>query len=196
MKPGHVSKVDYARHRGCAPSAVTRAIKEGRISVLPDGSINPRIADVEWAENSRARADSQRHPPATPPAAAAAAATPPAAAQPAPADAPGAPPPPPAEGGYADHRARREKAEAEEAELRVARLAGRLLDKSAVEPAVFDVVRAMRDRVMNVPARAAPEVIGLVEVRQVQLLLEEHLRKAFGAVEEQVLDSLRARAGT
>lgn len=190
MKPGHVSKVDYARHRGCAPSAVTRAIKEGRISVMPDGSINPRIADVEWAENSRARADSQRHAP--PPSAAS---TPTVPSAPAEATAATAPVPP-AEGGYADHRARREKAEAEEAELRVARLAGRLLDKSAVEPAVFDVVRAMRDRVMNVPARAAPEIIGIVEVRQVQLLLEEHLRKAFGAVEEQVLDSLRARAGT
>jgi hypothetical protein len=44
---------EYARHRGMAHSSVIQAIEEGRISKLPDGSIDPTAADRQWAENTK-----------------------------------------------------------------------------------------------------------------------------------------------
>jgi hypothetical protein len=42
----------YARMRGCAKSAVEKAIKTKRITPLPDGTIDPERANVEWAKNT------------------------------------------------------------------------------------------------------------------------------------------------
>src|ERR1039458_9950806 len=42
----------YARHRGCALSAVQKAIKSGRISVQPDGKIDSAQADLQWQRNT------------------------------------------------------------------------------------------------------------------------------------------------
>ena len=50
MKP--ISQREYARQRGVRHSAVQRAISEGRITTLPDGKIDPELADRQWAENT------------------------------------------------------------------------------------------------------------------------------------------------
>ena len=42
----------YAQHRGVHHRAVQNAIKEGRISQLSDGSIDPATADKEWNANT------------------------------------------------------------------------------------------------------------------------------------------------
>ena len=39
----------YARHRGVSHVAVKKAIDTGRISTLPDGTIDPNAADAQWA---------------------------------------------------------------------------------------------------------------------------------------------------
>ena len=54
-----LTKSAYARHRGCDEKAVRKAIAEGRISTI-DGKIDPEVADIQWARNTRARADSRR----------------------------------------------------------------------------------------------------------------------------------------
>lgn len=57
-----VTQKEYAVLRGCAPSAVTRAVKEGRITlVLIAGKkmVDVALADRQWAQNSRARGDSR-----------------------------------------------------------------------------------------------------------------------------------------
>lgn len=43
-----ISRRAYARHRGCVESAVRKAIKAGRITLEPDGTIDPERADAEW----------------------------------------------------------------------------------------------------------------------------------------------------
>lgn len=53
--PRSVSQADYARHRGCSPTAVRKAIKDGRIEPLPDGRIDPITADEQWERNTRRR---------------------------------------------------------------------------------------------------------------------------------------------
>lgn len=45
----------YARLRGVNHSAVQKAIQAGRITLNPDGSIDPEKADREWARNSMPR---------------------------------------------------------------------------------------------------------------------------------------------
>ena len=42
----------YARHRGVSHVAVKKAIDTGRISQLPDGTIDPVVADAQWAANT------------------------------------------------------------------------------------------------------------------------------------------------
>ena len=44
----------YAQHRGVSHTAVAKAIKAGRISKEPDGSIDPAKADAQWARNTLA----------------------------------------------------------------------------------------------------------------------------------------------
>jgi hypothetical protein len=183
-----ITQAEYARRRGCAKSAVAKAVAEKRISLI-DGKIDPEVADIQWERNTRARADSR-------PSAATNAVAPAQAPIPA-ADAPAAPDsldrPAAATVTYADARAKREQAEAETAQLRAAKEAGRLVERDRVERAVFEAFRAMRDRVMQVPGSCAPLVIGLVEVREVEQLFADELRKALGGFEASAIDTMKAR---
>lgn len=43
-----ISLREYARRRGVSHTAVGKAIKDGRISVEADGSIDPVKADLQW----------------------------------------------------------------------------------------------------------------------------------------------------
>ena len=42
----------YARHRGVSHVAVLKAIETGRITTLPDGTLDPETADAQWAQNT------------------------------------------------------------------------------------------------------------------------------------------------
>src|SRR3954471_10646635 len=52
-----MSFAQYARHRGVSKAAVTYAIRDGRISVVTDGSgkryIESDVADREWTQNTQ-----------------------------------------------------------------------------------------------------------------------------------------------
>ena len=43
-----VSRRSYAAQRGVSEAAVRKAIATGRITTLPDGTIDPAQADSEW----------------------------------------------------------------------------------------------------------------------------------------------------
>jgi len=208
--PALLTQAAYAGSRkarglsGGTREAVRQAVEAGRISAIgPDKLIDPRVADVQWEQNSRKRAVAVNVPaqaaPVAPPAApdgpamtlfvpgegvdvASGAATPPGPDLPA-----------PEPGGYADSRARRERADAEQAEMKAARMAGSLVDRAAVELAVSDAFAALRDRVMAVPRRSAPAVVGLSDVRAVEARMEADLRGAFEAYEAQMRANIAAR---
>jgi hypothetical protein len=100
----------------------------------------------------------------------------------APTQAPAAPsdqPPPPAAPTAADHDLRRKKADADTAELEAARKAGKLMAVEPAERAVFDAFRELRDAAFAAMRSAAPQVVGLTEVREVQHHLEDALRGAY-----------------
>lgn len=170
-----LTKSAYARHRGCDEKAVRKAIQDGRISTI-DGKIDPEVADIQWAKNTRARADSKRTAPQEP-LAGMDAATAPAGPASGPAGSP----------DYSDNRARREKAEADMAERANLREAGQVLDRQQVERAVFDIVHSLRDAVMAVGQRAAAKCIGLADARDIERAITEECRQALAAFEQRAL---------
>lgn len=162
-----ISQAQYAKRRGCAKNAVSVALSEGRIRLI-EGKIDPAVADRDWTANTRARADSR-------PASSKAAGL--AATAPAPAEPPQEPPTGPVT--YADARARREAAEATKSELELQKYAGRLVERAKVEAAVFEMFRILRDKVMAKPSICARKVIGMVELREIELAMTDELRSAF-----------------
>lgn len=179
-----MSKAAYARHRGCDEKAVRKAIAEGRISLI-DGKIDPEVADIQWAKNTRARADSKR----TGGGAATDAGSPlldGEGAASGPESAPGAPASP----GYADYRAMREKADAEMAVRANLKDAGLLVERADVKRGIFDVVRAFRDSVMVIGQRAAPRCIGLADSREIEHVVVDETRKALEGFEARMAEIL------
>ena len=160
---------EYARHRGCDEKAVRKAIAESRITRLSEDRrcIDPQVADIQWAKNTRARGDSTTK-----------AAEP---GRPAGSTAPQAPDAP--DDSYMGHRARREKAEADRAEVLAQREQGLVLLREPSERAVFDAFRNLRDDAFQAMRDAAPKVRGLNEAREIAVILEEQLRHAFDAFE-------------
>lgn len=150
-----LSKSAYARHRGCSEGAVRKALRDGRIRPLPDGTIDPVEADAMWAANTAG------HPTPTTTAARDKRTEPPAK----PAD-------------YNEARARKEQANAELAELKVAELRGDLVRRDAVAKALFESARAVRDRLLSLPQRLAPVVLAETDQRSVEILLGDEIRRA------------------
>ena len=186
-----MSKAAYARHRGCDEKAVRKAIAEWRISTI-DGKIDPEVADIQWAKNTRARADSKR----SGGGAAIDAGSPLLDAE-TPASGPDSAPGAPASPGYADYRAMREKADAEMAVRANLKDAGLLVERAHVQRGTFDVVRAFRDSVMVIGQRAAPRCIGLADSREIEHVIVEETRKALEGFEARMAALLPPKeAGT
>ena len=176
---------EYARHRGCAPSAVVKAINEERITVILDEKgrrcVDPEVADIQWAKNTRARADSVR---AVAPNADAqgdgagdagkALEGPESAGQ-------GA-----AKSAYSDFRAQTEAETLRKIRRENALAEGQLVERRKVDRAVFDAFRALRDAAMAVPQRAAPKCIGLADPRDIERVIDEEQRRAFADWEAQM----------
>lgn len=182
---------EYARHRGCDEKAVRKAIKENRITAIPDekgrNRIDPAVADIQWAQNTRARADSTRGTGAAQPqvqgelqAAVGGDLGPDAA---------------PVGDDYQSLRVRRERAAVEREERENAKEAGLLVERAAVERAVFDMYRALRDAIMASGPRAAPKLIGVADARDIERVIADEQRKAFDGWEARMLERLQSRGG-
>ena len=180
----------YARHRGCDEKAVRKAIDENRITAIQnaDGKrrIDPAVADIQWAQNTRARADSGRTGAANG-----------AGDGTGQEGAPGAEAVPSAQAtpGYSEYRA----LEAQE-DLRAKRrnnlqAEGQLTEVPKARQAVFDAFRALRDKCFNVGPRAAPRCIGLGDARDIEHVITEEIRQAFAGWEEQMNRRLPAPEG-
>ena len=160
----------YARHRGVSHVAVKKAIDTGRITPLPDGTIDPVAADAQWAVNTtptrRSVAAEIRE---TPQPAAASRAIPQASAS-----ASTRPqrevvePQTPAlsSGGTSLLQARtvNEVVKARTNKVRLARLKGELVDRSQAVAHVFKLARAERDAWLNWPARISSQMAACLGV--------------------------------
>ena len=173
-----ITQAEYARRRGVAKSAVAKAVAEGRITLI-NGKVDPAVADIQWAQNTRTRADSGRATTGNTGEGVLPLSDTPAA--------PSGPDSGPAAPGYADYRALREKAEAEMAQRANAKDAGLLVERTRVERGMFDVVRALRDSVMAIGQRAAPRCIGLADARDIEHAITDETRKALEGFEARML---------
>lgn len=163
-----LTQAAYARHRQCSKAAVSKAVAENRISLI-DGKIDPAVADVQWAKNTRARVGAGR-PPSSPmaqPGQLAGAAT-----------ANAGDPIPPGGDDYWKSRARREAAEADLAEMNLAAKRSELIQVRAVELVWSAAMVAVRDHLLQVSARLAPLIASETNIERVHNLLELEHHKA------------------
>ena len=139
----------YAKHRGVSDAAVRRAIDGKRITLLPDGQIDPEIADKEWDENTDKRF------------------------QPKPA---ASPVPEPSTGiSLQKSRANKELFEALLKKLEYEEKSGKLVDRAKVEMEAFAAARVARDRLLLIPDRVAPIIIGETDMFEIKRVLREEI---------------------
>ncbi len=177
----------YARHRGVSHVAVKKAIDTGRISQLPDGTIDPVGADAQWAANTtptrRAVADSEARIATDKPSAQISAPVreiPQAVSRPQ-RETPDPPTPALSSGGTSLLQARtvNEVVKAQTNKVRLAQLKGELVDRAQAVAHVFKLARAERDAWLNWPARISAQMAaGLgVEPHTLHVALDAAVRE-------------------
>lgn len=164
----------YARRRGVSHVAVLRAIKQGRVPVEPDGTIDPAKADASWERSTDPGRTRTKPKPAAeklrPVGEAALGSVRETLRE------QGLP-----SGGnvtFVQARTAHEIAKAHLARLRLQRMKGELVDRARATALVFRLAREERDSWLNWPARIAALMaadLG-VEAHAVQKLIETHVR--------------------
>lgn len=174
-----ITKTAYARLRGCDEKAVRKAVNEGRISLI-DGKIDPAVADIQWARNTRARAsqsspgtsggsggsDGQLDMDPT-------GDTPPGSG---PVDTSAQNRSAPNDPGYMQFRSRREEADAQIAEMNAAKMRGTMLMRQDVDRALFEIGREIRDRLTACARRIASEVASIQTAEGCELVVDREHR--------------------
>lgn len=179
-----LSRRAYARHRGITENAVRKALAAGRISLEPDGSIDPAKADAAWAASSdparvkesagvaveqrtRAKAPAVRPVPA--PAVEAVRETLRESGE------------APAAGGmtFVQARAANEVMKAQERRVRLSKLKGDLVDRPRAIATIFALARRERDAWVQWPARAAALMAAelRVDAHEMETVLDKHVRR-------------------
>jgi hypothetical protein len=167
--PALMTQSEYARHRGCTDAAVLKAIRSERITtVQKDGKtlIDPDVADIQWARNTRPRS------------------APPSVrvleAPSAPAAALSSDDRTPIEAELYDiqaARAKREHHEANIAAMKEARQAGDLVEAKAVARATTEIGSAFAEAAQQL-IQLAKELAAESDPVKVRTLLEERINAA------------------
>ena len=162
-----VSLREYARRRGVSHVAVMKAIRAGRLTPEPDGTLDPAKADTQWDANTDPARSPEGASPEPPPAE-------PPHAERTPASEPAT------QGGasFTQARTAHEIAKAQRARIQVQRLREEVVDRAQATAEVFRLARRERDAWVNWPARVAALMaadLG-VEPHTMQKVLEAHVR--------------------
>lgn len=163
-----VSKSAFAKMQGVSPAAVTKAIDEGRITVVLDGDkerIDPAVAQIQWSQNTRPRAPSGN---------AVNAATQ--------LDAPAIAGKVGKESIYWDSRASREQAEAAMAQLELAEMQKTLIQVDAVKSAISTAFAATREAMLQIPSRIAASLAAEGDAQKIQQQLSEAIHAALSSL--------------
>ncbi len=168
----------YAQHRGVSHTAVAKAIKAGRISKEPDGTIDPAKADAQWARNTLPSQNLNTGAPKP----AAKVATPPVSTPVATGSSRELQPP--VETGrisapdYQTSRAIREAYAARLAKLEYEERTAKLISSDEVEMRTFNLARRLRDRMQTLPRRLAAALAAEQDPRVIEQRLDEEIRQA------------------
>lgn len=183
-----MTQAQYARHRkaaglpGGTAKSVTIAVQEGRISLI-NGLIDPAVADIQWANNTRARASLHAAPaPAAPapvqasapPDAEASAGDPPAEAPSKPAD--------PAGADYFQARSQKAQLELEEKAIDLGERRRELYRVDAIKAILAGGYVSMREGLMQLPSRMAAKLAAETDPAKVQSILEDAIYTALNHV--------------
>ena len=164
----------YARHRGVSHVAVKKAIDTGRITPLPDGTLDPEIADAQWAKNTLSRkAAEQPSQPARP-----------SPARPSPASrSPEVPDPaqslPSGGASLLQARTANEELKARLKQIALAEKKEELVDRAKAVAQVFKLARSERDAWLNWPARVSAQMASSlgVDAHTMHVALEAAVRE-------------------
>jgi len=159
-----VNQSEYARHRGVSHQAVMRALREGRITKEPDGSINPAKADAQWSANT----DFSRQP------------------DKARRTVKGEAPPSAAGPDYNVSRAVREAYTARLAKLEYEEKTGKLVDAEKVKMQWFNTLRIVRDRILQMPDRLAATFAAEVDTLKIKTTMDAELRRILDDAADEV----------
>ena len=168
----------YAQHRGVSHTAVAKAIKAGRISKEPDGTIDPAKADAQWARNTLPSQNLNTG--ATKPAPKVA--TPPVSTPVATVSSRELPPP--LETGrisapdYQTSRAIREAYAARLTKLEYEERTAKLISSDEVEMLTFNLASRLRDRMQTLPRRLAAALAAEQDPRVIEQRLDDEIRQA------------------
>ncbi len=181
-----LSQRAYARHRGVSEMAVRKAIKSGRITPEPDGTIDPEKADREWDANTdpaqqrgkRTQALGAKTRVKTKPV--------PKAALRAVDETLGDAPAGDGEVSFLRARLANEVLKAQTAKIKLAKMKGELVDREKATAMVFDLARRERDAWQNWPPRAAADMAAElgVDAHTMEQVLDKHLRKQLAELAE------------
>lgn len=164
--PNLTTIAEWAKLVGIARQTAYDVVDRCEIPVT-DGKVDPDYATHLYRKNTRQRVNGNR------PDSLANGAQPGATAG---AGGAGGPESPAKVPGYDSSRARREAAEAQLAELKLAEQAGQFLLKSDVDAAVFEAARALRDGLMNCARRIAADVAALATADECEAVIEREHR--------------------
>lgn len=152
----------YAEHRGVSDTAVRKAIKQGRISVLKNGKIDPEVADREWENNSNpayqyvneekqnTKPEESSHETSSRDIGV----------------------------SFQQSRAIREAYEARLKKLDYDQKSGKLIPISEVQVEAFNAARLVRDRILNVPDKVIPLIAGKTNIFEMKEILKKELIKS------------------
>jgi hypothetical protein len=154
-----ITQAEYARRRRVSRVAVNRAVREGRISIRPDGLLDPAVADVEWARNTTPRP------------------VPGAAAE-----------VEVGSRGVVitlnEAKTKHEYAKAQLAELELGERARELVRVDEVHSAIFKATRTARDLMESIPDRLAETLVGQMDPEVIRRMLSQELRNVADAMTE------------
>lgn len=134
----------YAKHRGVSDTAVRRAIDDERITISPDGLIDPEIADKEWDENTRSEYLPRGH----------------VAEE-------------RVSSISQSNRQKKEALEIMLKKLEYDERSGKLIARAEVEIDIFNAARAARDKWLGAPHRIASQVIGKTDITEIEQILNK-----------------------
>lgn len=166
-----VSIREYARQRGVSDTAVRKALKQGRITAEPDGTIDVDRADREWSSNT-AKPQTKRTAKTKPV---------PAAAVEAVEDTLKESGSPISSGGttYMQAKTANEVLKAQTNRVRLKQLKGELIDRNEAIAHVFRLARQERDAWQTWPARISSQMAAELETdaHQLHVTLERYVRE-------------------
>jgi transcriptional regulator with XRE-family HTH domain len=161
-----ITQREFARRMGVSPQAVNKRIRAGRLSRLPDGTLDEDVATREWHATREPGAHHAHEPPAP---------------EPSRRGTPG-----PAPGTYAQAKTADTVYRARLRQLEYESRAGTFVRVEDVAERWYELARTTRVRLMSIPARVAASLAATSDVHDIRTRLDHEIRTALSELVDDV----------